>query len=234
MLKITFKKLTTKTLGDLATRVLAVLKLLVTGILANNPLVAELEEKNATYQQVVIKKVYSGMGPDVELLDLKRDNTIRGLKRLLKGFLKFTDSPKADDAKVLLAMLDEVGNIEKMSYADQNTAMRKLGEKAAAEDVQARIARLGLTDEAEAINAAQAEFEAAATAQTGENALLRQTASATAIRSELEDALRNIFALVTAMRNQPKWDNLYTELGELIKEAKQSNRDGKPKENEPI
>ncbi len=230
MLKISLTKLSTKALGDFAVRVLLLLKALVETILKDHPLLADLEEKNAIYQQVVVKKVYSGLGDDVETLDLKRDNAYRGFRRLLKGFLRFGSS-KSDDARALLEVLDEVGDMEGRKYADQNTMMRKLAEKLSMEENLARITRLGLTDELAAMKTAQDNFETLAGTQTGENTQLRQSGSATILRKELQESLYNILALVSAMRNQAEWKGLYDQLQQLIKEFK--TRSDEDKEEKP-
>ncbi|HBX46976.1 DUF6261 family protein [Limibacterium fermenti] len=164
MLKISLTKLSTKALGDFAVRVLLLLKALVETILKDHPLLADLGKKNAIYQQVVVKKVYSGLGDDVETLDLKRDNAYRGFRRLLKGFLRF-ESSKSDDARALLEVLDEVGDMEGRKYADQNTMMRKLVEKLSAGENLVRVTRLGLTEELNALKTAQANFESLAGTQ---------------------------------------------------------------------
>lgn len=220
MLKIAYKKLSTKALGDFSTRLLALLKAFVETLLKDNPLVADLQAKNELYQQVVVKKTFSGLGTEVEILDLKRDTLYRGFKRLLKGFLRFADSEKAADAKALLAVLNEVGDMENLSYAKQNTAMRKLIEKLSAEENTNRIVRLALADEATAMAAAQTAFEAVADEQTLQNTELRQTATASAMRSELQTSLRNVLALISSMRGQPQWSGLYAQAKQLITEFK--------------
>ncbi|HBK30843.1 MAG TPA: hypothetical protein DDZ78_04365, partial [Porphyromonadaceae bacterium] len=208
------------------------LKALVETILKDHPLLADLEEKNAIYQQVVVKKVYSGLGDDVGTFDLKRDNAYRGFRRLLKGFLRF-ESSKRKDAQALLEILKDVGDIEGRKYADQNTMMRKLIEKLSQEENLARITRLGLTDEANALKTSQDNFESEAGMQTEQNTQLRQIGSASTLRKELHESLYNVLALVSAMRNQAQWSGLYAQLEQLIKEFKtrkeEDEEDEKPK-----
>lgn len=227
MLRITFNRLSTKVLGNLAQRVLAVLSGHLEGVLKDNPLVSVLTKTNDKYQNVVIKKTYSELGEEVRNKDLRRDRFFYNFRRLLISLSVFTGTAKNADAEALLRVFDEVGDITGLSYAAQNTVMGKLFQKLSTEERQAAITRLGLTEEYELLKSAQDDFETISGEQTNTNSSLRQIPSASESRQELKDALRNFFALVSAMHNEEAWKDLYYDLDELIKEANRSNRDNK-------
>lgn len=232
MLRINFSKLSTKVLGNLANRALAVLLPYLETLMKDNPLVTILKTKNDNYQEVVIKKTYSGLGDPVGEADLHRDRMFRGLRRALQGLAAFGDTDAGKAAVKLLDIFDEVGDIDNLSYADQNIVMQKLVEHMDDAENQKLLAATNLTDPYIATKMSQTAFETISRQQTDANSLLRQTKSASASRKELENSLRNLFSVVSGMRTLPEWKPLYHDLDQLIKEARQSNRDEKDKPNE--
>ncbi|HBL33170.1 MAG TPA: hypothetical protein DDZ96_05035 [Porphyromonadaceae bacterium] len=234
MLRISFGKLSTKGLGDFARHVLTALGLRKETILKDSPLVTDLEEKNGRYTKVVIKKIYSDLGDAVGEADLLRDRLYRGVRRILNGLLPFKGTAKGKAAATLLAVFEEVGDIEGLSYGDENTVLDKLVEKLSSEENTALIAEVGITDEVAAMKKAQEDFKTLKDVQADADSSLRQMSSASSIRHELEDSLRNIFAYISGMRNVGEWSDLYYDLNQLIKEAHQSNRENKDEKDEKL
>ena len=76
------------------------------------------------------------------------------------------------------------------------------------------------------MKAAQTNFVAIFAEQMGINSELRLTESATSLRGNLEAALRNYLNVVTAMNQLEGWKNLYTELNEAVKAARNSSKPG--------
>lgn len=115
-------------------------------------------------------------------------------------------------------------DVNNLSYADQNIVMQTLLKRMDRPENTAHLNILGLLDEYTALKNAQMAFEKISAEQTDANSALRQQASASGIRRNLERSLRDLFSLVSAMENVPEWRDLYHDLNELIKEARQSNR----------
>lgn len=233
MLKIPFSRLSTKALGDFAQRICNFIALLLTGILSDNPVAKVVLETNSRYQKIVIKKAFSGKGPDVAEQDNYRDKLYRSLRRMLRTFTTLPDVKKAHAASELLKAFDEAGSIDNLSYEDENTVMRKLMEILSTEENQAHITTVGLVTDFAALEKAQTDFEKIADAQTQENSELRQMDNASDVRHDLEEALRRFFALVSAMKNVPEWVDLYYDINELIKEVRPSSGKGKKGNDEP-
>lgn len=224
MLRINYGRLSTKVLGNLSNRVIAVSSVYAATLLKDNPLLEVLKTNNDHYQQVLVKNIYSGLGDPVAQADLVRDRLYRAFRRMLQGLTVFSDTARGQAARALLTIFEESGDVNNLSYADQNIVMQTLLKRMDRPENTAHLNILGLLDEYTALKNAQMAFEKISAEQTDANSALRQQASASGIRRNLERSLRDLFSLVSAMENVPEWKDLYHDLNELIKEARQSNR----------
>lgn len=232
MLRIAYSKLSTKVLGNLSNRSLEVISpAYQSGVLQYNPIVEVLKAKNKDYQDVVIKNTYSGLGDPVAQADMLRDRMFRNLRRMLQGMAAFSHTSKGKAAEALLTVFEETGDINNLSYADENIVIRTLIKRLDEPENMGHLSTAVAKDEYEALRLAQSAFEKMSAEQTDANSALRQKMSASSTRRELEQALRNVFSLVSAMKDVAGWEDLYHDLDELLKEARQSNR--KPKKEEP-
>lgn len=228
MLRISFTRLSIKALNDLAASVLEAILPVLETLLNNNVLVAVLKKKYAAYNEVVIKNRTVKLGDYVLEKDIFRDKMFRALRSMVKNLAKFTELEKGKAAAAIEKHFDEVGDINGLSYEEQNTVMDALIRRLESPESTALLAAASLTQEFDAMKQSQIDFKTLAAEQTAGNALLSETPYASHIRSELEDALRNIFALVSSMRKQPEWSSLYAHMAQLIKEA-EDYRDFSPK-----
>ena len=234
MLRVNYSELSTKVLGNLSNRTIEVVSpAYQSGVLQHNPLVEVLTAKNKSYQEIVIKSTYSGLGDPVAEADLRRDKLYRSLRRMLQGMAAFNETPKGKAAEALLTVFEESGSIRNLSYADQNIVMQTLIKRLDEPVNQGHLSTVSAKDEYDALKQAQTAFEAISAEQTDANSALRKKPSASGARRELHLALRNLFSLVSAMKNVAGWEDLYHDLNELIKEARQSNRKPPKKEPEP-
>lgn len=224
MLRINYGRLSTKVLGNLSNRVIAASSVYAATLLKDNPLLEVLKTSNDHYQQVLVKNIYSGLGDPVAQADLVRDRLYRAFRRMLQGLTVFSDTARGQAARALLTVFEESGDINNLSYADQNIVMQTLLKRMDRPENTAHLSMLGLLDEYTALKNAQMAFEKISAEQTDANSVLRQQASASGIRRNLERSLRDLFSLVSAMENVSGWSDLYHDLNELIKEARQSNR----------
>lgn len=224
MLRINYGRLSTKVLGNLSNRVIAASSVYAATLLKDNPLLEVLKTSNDHYQQVLVKNIYSGLGDPVAQADLVRDRLYRAFRRMLQGLAVFSDTARGQAARALLTIFEESGDVNNLSYADQNIVMQTLLKRMDKPESTAHLSLLGLLDEYTALKNAQMAFEKISAEQTEANSVLRQQASASGIRRSLERSLRDLFSLVSAMENVSGWSDLYHDLNELIKEARQSNR----------
>lgn len=225
MIEISLSSLSTTNLGTLGNRTVDYSERTAEEEITTHPLLAPVKTETERYNAVVLKKIYSGMGSTVEGADLVRDNYHRSLKSIVAGYAGFTETPKGVAAATLLQVFADTGSIYGLSYADESAVLDKFDEALELPANQAHIATIGMTDEVAAAQQAHAHFKTLFLDQAAANADLRKTPSASSIRHDLENALRNYYALVSAMRDIAPWDDLYLALVELTKAAKTSTRE---------
>lgn len=226
MLTTSFNRLSTKGLNDLALRVLKALLALAETALNGFPIVEELKTTFEKYNEVVIKNRSSKLGEYVRKKDDFRDKMFRALRTSIKSLSKFSGTSKSEVAQRLTKIFDEVGNIRNLEYEEQNTVMTTLITRLDTPENLTDLAALGLSEEFAELQQAQLNFEEVSDLQSEGNALLRETPYASYIRTELEDALRNVFKLVSGMKGQKgkEWDTLYLQLEQYIKEAENDRK----------
>ena len=85
-----------------------------------------------------------------------------------------------------------------------------------------RIINLSLVSAFDDLKTKHTDFEILFAQQAEANGDLRQIASASSSRKELEQVLRSYLNLITAMKDVPDWSNLYHDLNEIVKAARNS------------
>ena len=85
-----------------------------------------------------------------------------------------------------------------------------------------KLRRLDLENALNDLKMKQEKFSHLISEQTEANTELRLTQSASAVRKKLEQVIRDYLGFVTAMKSQPEWKDLYTELNEVVKEIRNS------------
>ncbi len=229
MLKITFSRLVVTILGMLGRNTIEITKANANTDVLNNPLFKEVENKYAVYETVLLKNVYSGMGPDVKAADLERDTRFYGFMHLLRGLAAFKN-PQGEAADSLYEQISHKGSILGLNYGEESELLYKIFELLDGAPAQALIAQAGVAAQYADLKQAQTAFQQIYLEQIDANSSLRQMASASSIRNDLQDALRNYYGYVSALRNQSDYKDLYADLNELIKSARQSNRQTKKDE----
>lgn len=216
---IAITRLVTKILGNLTFRTIRMSEQTANDEVINNSLLKKLKEVYAVYDEVVIKPLSSGLGNKVIEADRKRDNIFYALKNTIDGLARL-DGTKGDAARALQRLFDEAGTITGVDYGSESEVIKKLLKLLASDTAKAHLTTLSLTDEAAMLEPAQNEFHAIFMEQSKINAALIQQGSATGLRREVEYALRSYYAYVWAMKDQPTYKTLYSELAELVKAAK--------------
>lgn len=217
-MKITFNEIRNKELGALAHRIIKASKEGEYTVVENQPLLLEVEKKYAHYYKSYNKPAYSGKGKEVAKADTTRDQVFRKIRAFLKASKEEIITPKYAEAGALYEVFQSTGiGSNMLNYAEKTAVMRKLIEELEQPKNVEKIASLQLTQAFEELKIAQTRFEKLYAEQAEANAKLRATPNATTIRSELEQALRNYFNLLNAMKDQPDWEMIYAEINEVIK-----------------
>ena len=230
-MKITLTALSTKNLATLAQRIINSSQSGNYTIVENHPLLVALGASYEKYDAVYTKLTYSGKGKEVAAADKERDTAFSSLKAFLNGYRQLASAANHEDAEALYTVFRTFGlNIDTMSYSAETAQLKKLIEALETTENTERLATLGLTPAFEDLKTKQEAFETLFAEQAEANAELRDTASATSTRKELEQALRAYLTLLTAMKDVPDWTKLYFDLNEIVKAAKNSQLSGKSTE----
>ncbi|WP_126651383.1 DUF6261 family protein [Chryseobacterium aureum] len=223
-MKITLTKLSTKDLATLAQRIISNAQSGKYPVITSHPLVNALEASYSDYDKVYTKQIYSGKGIEVAIADQKRDEAYRNLKGFLNGYRKLSSVSNYQTAEELYQVFKIFGlNLDRLSYSSQTAQMKKLIETLETPENTQRLSVLSLNAAFDDMKAKHQIFEVVFSEQAVANADLRQMTSASAIRQNLEKALKSYFSMLTAMKDVSGWEVLYTDTNELVKAAKNSS-----------
>lgn len=220
-MKISLVRLSTKDLATLAQRILSNIQSGKYPVITNHPLTATLEASFTEYDKVYAKQVYSGKGKDVATADQERDLAYTNLKAFLNGYRKLSTAAHYQSAEDLYGIFKKFGlDLDRLSYSSQTAQMKKLIEELETPENLQKISLLSLDVAFADMKTKHEAFEAIFADQAEANADLHQLTSATAIRKVLEKNLKSYLNLLTAMKDVPGWELLYSDTNELVKAAK--------------
>lgn len=223
-MKISLKKLKTTTLSALAERILVASKSgKYTIALSQHPLLNAIEKENNAYKQLLNKQAYSGKGKEVAELDEARDKAFSSMKNYLKSSVEMPTLPNHQDAVAVYEIFKQNDlNLDKKSYADQSVLLEKLIAELEKKENKEKLTKLNLETAFADLKTKQDAFSRLIAEQTEANTELRLVKSASAVRKDLESVIRDYLGFVTAMKSQPEWSALYTELSEVAREIRNS------------
>ncbi|MCD1117887.1 DUF6261 family protein [Chryseobacterium turcicum] len=231
-MKITLTKLSTKDLATLAQRIISNIQSGKYPVISNHPLTATLQTFYTEYDLVYTKQIYSGKGKDVATADLERDVAYKNLKAFLNGYRKLASAPNYQFAEDLYTVFKTFGlNLDRLSYSSQTAQMKKLIEVLETPENMQKINVLSINPAFTDMKTKHEAFELLFADQAEANADLRQMTSASAIRKDLEKTLKSYLNLLTAMKDVPSWELLYSDTNELVKAAKNSDIQRKEENN---
>lgn len=231
-MKISLTKLSTKNLATLAQRVITSSSAGNYQVISGHPLLATLQTAFADYDAVYTKQIYSGKGADVATADDDRDAAYRNLKAFLNGYRKLTSAANWQAAEDLYQIFNVFGlDIDRLSYSSQSAQMKKLIEAMELPDNFQKIAQLSLQVGFGEMKMKHDAFEVLFAEQAEANADLRNMASASAIRRDLEQTLKSYLNLITAMKDVAGWELFYADVNEHVKAAKNSTNNAPPSVN---
>lgn len=227
-MKIALTKLTNKNLGTLALRFINISKKPEHAFIHTDRLLAKLEEAYTLYEQVVLKKTYSGLGDDLEAADLVRDKAFAQLRDFVRAAANMDGHIYQPHAQLLLAEVYALigDGTNQLTYAEQTMIMEQFLIKMDEAPRQAAITGMAATDQYNAIKDAQAAFEDMYHSQAHANADLRAIPTASSLRTKVEDTVRAYAGMLTSYKDEPNYDKLYLELNEVVKSAERGELGG--------
>ena len=190
---------------------------------------ATLQTAYADYDAVYAKQIYSGKGTDVAAADHDRDIAFRNLKAFLNGYRKLTSAANWQAAEDLYQVFKIFGlDLDRLSYSAQSAQMKKLIETLELPDNFQKITDLSLQVAFGEKKTKHDAFEVLFAEQAEANADLRNMASASAIRRDLEQFLKSYLNLITAMKDIAGWELFYADVNEHVKAARNSSNNRSP------
>lgn len=233
-MKISLTTLSTKTLATFAERVINSSQSGRYTVVENHPLLKKVVAEFALYQKVYGKLTYSGKGKDVAQMDKDRDEAFTALRNYLKGAAGLKKAAGNTDAVALFAIFENFGKgITEMSYADETAQLKKLFSELDKPENTPKFQTLNLADAYAELKQLQQDFEGVYANQAEANTDLRSLPSASSIRKRLEKALRNYIDLLTSMKDEDGWQNIYLEISELAKGVKNDGGTETPAPEKP-
>ena len=195
-----------------------------------NVLFVETEKELNVYSPLVLKATTTGMSKDEnDALDQVIKNYKR-MRKLVDASALFPDTEKGRAALPLQEVFKRAGKLYEEKKGEVAASVENLLQEFAKPEMTAHIVTLGIGSEAQDLRAAKTAFDTVAGQRLDARSELRQTDSASIGRKKFEQALRNYLRFVTAMRNVPGWEDLYSDLNEVMKAARLSVRQGKEPE----
>ena len=223
-MKITLTSLSTKNLATLAQRIINSSQSGNYTIVENHPLLLSLIASYQNYDSVYAKLTYSGKGKEVATADKERDVAFSNMKAFLNGYRKLTSVANYQDAEALYKVFQTFGlDLDRLSYSAETAQLKKLIEELEKPENTQRLTNLALATAFTELKTKHTDFEILFAQQAEANGDLRQIASASSTRKELEQVLRSYLNLITAMKDVPDWTKLYHDLNEIVKAAKNSS-----------
>ena len=127
----------------------------------------------------------------------------------------------SEQAKELYEILKQHDlGLDRKSYAEETALLKKLIESLNNPNNQSKLRAVSLDMTYEELKRKQMDFERLYSEQIEANAELRMEKSASSLRKDLENTLRNYLKYIDAMKSVPNYKELYYELNELLKKER--------------
>lgn len=214
-----FTRYNVNTLDTIGSRFIEISKLNANKEIITFPLFLKLEEVYTPFHSLIKKQNFSGMGERIAELDLIRDNSYYALRSVIRGFARLKNA-KGDAAEELSLLFEQAGSIDGKTYAEEDSILDKLQSLMESDDAKVHITKLKVEEEVEQLFNDHRNFKDEYIKQNDANSELRQQSSASALRKDLEQALRNYYSFVFVMKEIQPWKDIYSDLTEIIKSTK--------------
>jgi len=232
-MKIELSRLSISILSWLASQIIDESKQENHPMVKDHALLKALETTYEGYFAVYGKKNYSGKGKLVAKASVLRDEAFVGLKFCIYGQTKVSSNSLLSDATDQYKIFKHLGlDLNRQNYSSKAALFSKLIEMLDLPENNAKIKNLHLTELFEILKTTHLNFDKLYFEQIDANAKLRGMETASALRSDLEIAIRNYLNLITAMKQFEGWRNLHAVLNEYVKSARNSHRKRKDKSEE--
>jgi len=167
-----------------------------------------LEQKSEKYRQSINKRRYSELTDEMVSLDKNRDSLSSGMRKYVASQLDSPVVSMSDAALKVQRVLDRFVGVEVLSFGDESVNLRNMVTELRATGLQASVTTLNLKPWIDAIETANEAFESKIRERGDDVVAIHEVKSASVLRRELEQALRDYFEFVHALVILKKTDDL--------------------------
>ncbi len=167
-----------------------------------------LEQKSEKYRQSINKRRYSELTDEMVALDKNRDSLSSGMRKYVASQLDSPVVSMSDAALKVQRVLDRFVGVEVLSFGDESVNLRNMVAELRATGLQASVTTLNLKPWIDAIETANEAFELKIRERGDDVVAIHEVKSASVLRRELEQALRDYFEFVHALVILKKTDDL--------------------------
>ena len=192
-----------------------------------NVLFLKAETELNAYSPLVLKAFTTGMGKEENAAMKLVQSNYRRFTKMVEAHAEFPDTEKGKAAVALQPVIKRAGKLYNEKKGHVSASVENLLAELLKPEPTTHIETLGLATETEELRAAKTEFDTVSGKRLDARSDLRQAGNASAGRRKLEKALKNYLRFVTAMRDVDGWQDLYSDLNEVMKAARLSVRQGK-------
>ena len=226
-MKANWRKLSTRSLGAAIKRVINVTNLNDNEEAKNHPLFAVMVTSYNNFVPLIPKSATSGMSPMVRQLASEVYGYLKGIRKIAEGATQFPNTEKGVAGAKVAEIIAKGGKLYAQRVGEADFSTTSVITELNKPENAPYITALGLTEELQALTDAKARHDEQDTLRLDADSALRQTDSATKARPEVEGALKDWLNSITAMRKIEGWQDLYSDLSEVVKAAKRAIREGK-------
>jgi hypothetical protein len=186
-------------LGSVTDRVVATSKESKLAEVIGDTAFTNLEEKSQRYTEGLNKRLYSKLTNDMVAIDKKRDSISRRMGEYVVSLLESPIEAMHAPARRICDILERYPNVESEPYGDESKLLRKIVAELCSPNLKDDVTLLNLKPWIDALDAANEEFEAKIMERGNDLVVIREVQSATTLRRDLEQALRDYFEFVHAL-----------------------------------
>ena len=189
-------------------------------------LAASFELKMKAYDEVLVLERGNALSEKLIMADRGRDNALRALIGIVRIYISFPDSEKADAASKLLHTIEKYGpEVDKMSYMQESGALTNMLEDLSLEESVAAITLLHLEDWVGELRAKASEFNDLFMGRESDNST-KLSGLAKEARVAVQTEFDHLVTLVNAYElvyGAEAYASLSAKVNEAVRYAQQQN-----------
>lgn len=166
-----------------------------------------LEQKSEKYRQSINKRRFSDLTDEMVALDKNRDSLSSAMRSNVASQLSSPIASMRDAALQVQRVLDRFVGVEVLSFGDESVNLRNMVTELRAPELVDAVTALNLKPWIDAIEKANEDFELKIRERGDDVVAIHEVKSASVLRRELEQALRDYFEFVHALVILKKTDD---------------------------